>query len=229
MVKLRFRSLKAGQSVEFRYDSDNTLTEIAVIHSPFHQTIATQSDGSWTISQRYREAEIYIEHARATIDSSLFLAGARAGLSDNLIMELADIYGHVIDFVHEIRKGDQFVVTFEKRYLDGEFVEYGNILAAEFINSGESFIAVRYEDIKGDIGYYDQNGVSLRKAFYEHPSIFAELVQILATPESIQLQVFDVPIEELITRHRQEPRYMQPETERSYTGEPKEVMERPSL
>ena len=96
--------LKAGQSVEFRYDSDNTLTEIAVIHSPFHQTIAAQSDGSWTISQRYREAEIYIEHARATIDSSLFLAGAHAGLSDNLIMELADIYGHVIDFVHEIRK-----------------------------------------------------------------------------------------------------------------------------
>lgn len=167
--------LKAGQSVEFRYDSDNTLTEIVVIHSPFHQTIATQSDGSWTISQRYREAEIYIEHARATIDSSLFLAGAHAGLSDNLIMELADIYGHVIDFVHEIRKGDQFVVTFEKRYLDGEFVEYGNILAAEFINSGESFIAVRYEDIKGGIGYYDQNGVSLRKAFLRAPLNFRRI------------------------------------------------------
>ena len=175
----RISQLKIGQSVEFRYRTNNTLAEIAVIHSPFHQTIATQNHDGWTIRQKYREAEIYIEHARATIDSSLFLAGARAGLSDNLIMELADIYGHVIDFVYEIRKGDRFAVTFEKRYLDGQFIEYGNILAAEFINSGESFIAVRFEDAKGDVGYYDQDGVSLRKAFLRAPSISAESVQIL--------------------------------------------------
>ena len=103
------------------------------------------------------------------------MAGARAGLPDNLIMELANIYGHVIDFVYEIRKGDQFVVTFEKRYLDGEFIEYGNILAAEFINAGESFIAVRFKDAKGDIGYYDQNGVSLRKAFLRAPLNFRRI------------------------------------------------------
>ena len=171
----RISQLKVGQSVEFRYRTDNTLAEIAVIHSPFHQTIATQNRDGWTIRQKHREAEIYIEHARATIDSSLFLAGARAGLSDNLIMELADIYGHVIDFVYEIRKGDRFAVTFEKRYLDGQFIEYGNILAAEFINSGESFIAVRFEDAKGDVGYYDQDGVSLRKAFLRAPLNFRRI------------------------------------------------------
>jgi murein DD-endopeptidase MepM/ murein hydrolase activator NlpD len=171
----RISQLKVGQSVEFRYRTNSTLAEIAVIHSPFHQTIATQNHGGWTIRQEYREAEIYIEHAQATIDSSLFLAGARAGLSDNLIMELADIYGHVIDFVYEIRKGDRFAVTFEKRYLDGQFIEYGNILAAEFINSGESFIAVRFEDAKGDVGYYDQDGVSLRKAFLRAPLNFRRI------------------------------------------------------
>ena len=106
-------------------------------------------------------------------------------------MELANIYGHVIDFVYEIRKGDQFVVTFEKRYLDGEFIEYGNILAAEFINAGESFIAVRFKDAKGDIGYYDQNGVSLEESFFTStPSISAESVQTLTChPESIQFWV----------------------------------------
>jgi murein DD-endopeptidase MepM/ murein hydrolase activator NlpD len=90
-------------------------------------------------------------------------------------MELADIYGHVIDFVYEIREGDQFIVTFEKRYLDGEFIEYGNILAAEFINAGESFVAVRYTDTEGDTGYYDQKGVSLRKAFLRAPLNFRRI------------------------------------------------------
>lgn len=171
----RISQLKVGQSVEFLYDTEGTLTEITVIHSPFHQTVATKSNESWIIRQRYREPEIYIEHARVTIESSLFAAGARSGLPDNLIMELADIYGHVIDFVYEIREGDQFAVTFEKRYLDGEFIEYGNILAAEFINSGESFVAIRFKDTQGDIGYYDQNGVSLRKAFLRAPLNFRRI------------------------------------------------------
>ena len=171
----RVSQLKVGQIIEFRYRSDNSLQELAVIQSPFHQTVAIYNNDAWTIEQRHRDPEIYIEQAQATIDSSLFLAGARAGLPDNLIMELADIYGHVIDFVYEIREGDRFIVTFEKRYLDGEFIEYGNILAAEFVNSGESFLAVRYTDSQGDTGYYDESGVSLRKAFLRAPLNFRRI------------------------------------------------------
>ncbi len=171
----RVSQLKVGQTIEFRYRSDNSLQELAVIQSPFHQTVAIYNNDAWTIEQRHRDPEIYIEQAQATIDSSLFLAGARAGLPDNLIMELADIYGHVIDFVYEIREGDRFIVTFEKRYLDGEFIEYGNILAAEFVNSGESFLAVRYTDSQGDTGYYDESGVSLRKAFLRAPLNFRRI------------------------------------------------------
>ena len=163
--------LNVGQTIEFRY-SGEALVELAVIQSPFHQTVATHNVDGWSIEQRQRDPEIYIEHARATIDSSLFVAGARARLPDNLIMALAGIYGHVIDFVHEIRKGDRFTVIFEKRYLDGEFIEYGDILAAEFVNSGESFLAVRYTDSQCDTGYYDAKGVSLRKAFLRAPLNF---------------------------------------------------------
>ena len=170
----RISRLNVGQTIEFRYSGAN-LVELAVIQSPFQQTVAIHAGGGWSIEQRQRDPEIYIEHARATIDSSLFIAGARAGLPDNLIMELANIYGHVIDFVYEIRKGDQFTVIFEKRYLDGEFIEYGNILATEFVNSGESFLAVRYTDGQGDTGYYDEKGVSLRKAFLRAPLNFRRI------------------------------------------------------
>ena len=38
-----------------------------------------------------------------TIDSSLFIAGTDAGLSDAMIMELAGIFGGVIDFVLDPR------------------------------------------------------------------------------------------------------------------------------
>ena len=172
---LKLSRLNVGQTLEFRYDGE-ALKELAVIKTPFEQLVAVQdSEGQWQLEERVKEANIYIEHARARIDSSLFLAGARAGLPDNMIMELANIYGHVIDFVYEIRQGDEFIVTYEKRYLDGEFIEYGNIIAAEFINDGERYVAIRYTDMAGDTGYYDEAGVSLRKAFLRAPLNFRRI------------------------------------------------------
>ena len=168
-------TLKVGQQVEFRFNEMNELRELAIIHSPFHQTVAKRYDANWLIQERHREPEIRIEYAQAIIKSSLFLAGARAGLPDRLIMEIANIYGYVIDFVYEIRKGDSFIVTYEKRYLDGQFIEYGNILAAEFVNSGEKFLAVRYTDQQNDTGYYDELGVSLKKAFMRAPLNFRRI------------------------------------------------------
>ena len=167
--------LKVGQQVEFRFDKINKLQELAIVHSPFHQTVAKRYETNWLIEERHRDPEIRIEYAQATIESSLFLAGARAGLPDNLIMELSNIYGYLIDFVYEIRKGDSFVVTFEQRYLDGEFIEYGDILAAKFVNAGESFLAVRYKDQGGDTGYFDQQGISLKKAFLRAPLNFRRI------------------------------------------------------
>lgn len=168
-------TLRVGQKIEFRFNGTNELQELAVIHSPFHQTVAKRKDINWLIEERHRDPEIQIEYAQATIESSLFLAGARAGLPDKLIMELANIYGYVIDFVYEIKKGDSFVVTFEKRYLDGKFVEYGNILAAEFINSGEQLLAIRYTDHQDNTGYFDQQGTSLKKAFLRAPLNFRRI------------------------------------------------------
>lgn len=170
----RISDLIVGQEVAFTY-LDESLQHIQRQISPFQSVIASHEDGQWQHRVVIRDAEIYVDTAEATIDSSLFLAGARAGLPDSLIMELADIYGHMIDFVYEIRTGDQFKVTFEKRYLDGEFVEFGKILAAEFVNSGEHFLAFRYTDSDGDTGYYDERGVSLQKAFLRAPLNFRRI------------------------------------------------------
>lgn len=167
--------IKAGQIVEFRSINDE-LKEVALIQSPFRQVVASQTNTlNWIIEDRVREPDIYIEHVVGSINSSLFQAGTTAGLPDNLIMDLANIFGHVIDFVNEIRKGDKFIMTFEKRYLDGEFIEYGNILAAEFVNNKESFKAVRFADSTGRIGYFDEKGISLRKAFLRAPLNFRRI------------------------------------------------------
>ena len=121
--------------------------------------------------------EIQLEKASGVIEHSLFGAGKAAGLSDNMVMKLANIFGWDIDFVLDIRKGDRFSVIYEKIYKDGEFLRDGRILAASFTNQGETFRSVYYDpdnDPATDDGnYYTPEGRSMKKAFLRAPLNFS--------------------------------------------------------
>ena len=122
------------------------------------------------------QIEVRTAYASGVIESSLFLASAKSGLSENLTMELANIFGWDIDFALDIRKGDQFTVIYEQRFKNGNKIKDGNILAAEFINQGKTFRALRYIDpVTGYAGYYSPDGHSLRKAFLRSPVNFSRI------------------------------------------------------
>jgi len=116
------------------------------------------------------EAETYSKYsfAQGTITSSFWSAGTKAGLSDNKIMQLADIFGWDIDFAMEIRNGDTFNVVYEELFVNGDYIGEGNIVAAEFVNQGEVFRAIRYTDGS----YYSDSGRSMRKSFLRAPVNF---------------------------------------------------------
>ncbi len=116
-----------------------------------------------------------VNHASGVISDSLFLSGQRAGLSDGMIMEMANLFGWDIDFVLDIREGDSFHVIYEKVYRDGEFIRNGNILAATFINQNERFQAVRFEKEEGDADYYSPDGRNMKKAFLRAPLKFSRV------------------------------------------------------
>jgi murein DD-endopeptidase MepM/ murein hydrolase activator NlpD len=89
---------------------------------------------------------------------------------EQLAILLEEIFAWDIDFYADIRQGDSFKIIFEKKYLEDEFVGYGNIIAAEFTNQGESYRAFRYtypDSNKAD--YFNYEGNSLRKEFLKSP------------------------------------------------------------
>ena len=81
----------------------------------------------------------------------------------------------MIDFVLDPRKGDSFHLIYEELYLDGEKYKDGTIIAASFTNQGETFKAYRYRDSQGDVSYYNEDGVSMRKAFLLAPVDFTRI------------------------------------------------------
>ncbi len=109
------------------------------------------------------------------IRSSLFAAADAAGLSDNVAIQLADIFSGDIDFHRDLRRGDKFTVIYEMFYHQGRAIKSGRVLAAEFVNQGKDYRAVWYQDDDGKGGYYTPDGKSLRKAFLRSPLEFSRI------------------------------------------------------
>lgn len=122
-----------------------------------------------------QDIEVRQAHAHGVIKDNLFLAGRKAGLSDTMIMKLAEIFGWDIDFVLDVREVDHFTVIYEEHYRDGEKIGEGDIIAAEFVNRGTAYRALRYTDDQGKTAYYAPDGHSMRKPFMRNPVDFTRI------------------------------------------------------
>jgi murein DD-endopeptidase MepM/ murein hydrolase activator NlpD len=164
-----------GQTLGFQLDDQGQLQALKHVKSRLDSVVYRRTEEGFSTEEVKREPEIRRRFATATIESSLFMAGQDAGLSQNVIMEMANIFGGVIDFVLDPRQGDVFHLLYEELYLDGEKLGTGSILAAEFINQGNSHTAFRYIDSNDKPGYFSEEGVSMRRAFLLSPVDFTRV------------------------------------------------------
>ena len=139
-------------------------------------TIRVLRDGdAFSVDFLADPVERRVAHARGRIKTSLFEAGSDAGMSDTLIMNLAGVFAWDVDFALEIREGDSFSLVYEEVWQDERRLRDGDVLAAEFINQGRVYRAVRYRDPNGKVDYYTPEGLSVRKAFLRAPLDFARV------------------------------------------------------
>jgi len=167
--------IRPGQKLKFLLDDENGLEGLILVKSAV-DSLHIRADGdSFKTELVSKNVERRVASATGTIESSLFVDGQKAGLTDSQIMELAALFGWDIDFALEIRAGDQFRLLYEEQFLDGEKFRNGPILAAEFINKGAVYQAFRFEQQDGDVGYYDAQGRNKRRAFIRTPIKFARV------------------------------------------------------
>tara|TARA_E500000305_G_scaffold29997_1_gene22890 strand:+ start:1453 stop:2877 length:1425 start_codon:yes stop_codon:yes gene_type:complete len=164
-----------GQTIAFLAAEDGSLKAVKHVLSPLESVTYQRSEAGFDTEREIRQTDIQETWVSAEITSSLFMAGQDAGLSSGLIIELANIFGGVIDFVQDPRKGDTFHVIYEEVLLDGEKYQDGTILAASFTNKGKTFNAFRFEDKDGHVAYYNEEGISMRKAFLLAPVDFTRI------------------------------------------------------
>ena len=170
------KKILPGQTIAFQTAASGRLLAVQYRKNAF-DTLHIQRDGEqFSASWQSATPETIVAFASAEItrdQSSLYLAGKAAGLSDNIIMKLANIFQWDISFALDLREGDHFSLMYDEIYVDGELVQEGDIVVASFNNMGRKHEAVRYTDITGRSDYYTPDGLSMRKAFLRDPVHFS--------------------------------------------------------
>jgi murein DD-endopeptidase MepM/ murein hydrolase activator NlpD len=166
--------LKPGDSIKFTHAAGD-IQELWRKVSETKTLDVVRSDSGFSVSTIDNPVESRVRTASATIDSSLFEAAESAKISDPVALKLAAVFAWDIDFVLDIRKGDRFTAEYEQVYQDGKYLHDGDILAAEFVNNGHVYRAVRFVSDTGHVGYYTPDGRPMRKAFLRAPVDFSRV------------------------------------------------------
>jgi murein DD-endopeptidase MepM/ murein hydrolase activator NlpD len=167
-AKKNLLKIMPGEEIVIAKDDQGQLVKLSYRIDAITTLMIAKSDNGYSESLDVKQLSTRTDFAQGNIRSNFWNAAVDAGLNPGQIMDLATIFGWDIDFAQDLQKGDSFALLFEKHYADDKFVRNGAILAAEFINDGHRYTAVRYDD--GN--YYSESGQSMRKAFLRSPVDF---------------------------------------------------------
>ncbi|ESP92695.1 MULTISPECIES: peptidoglycan DD-metalloendopeptidase family protein [Pseudoalteromonas] len=165
----KLTKIHPGETLSFASDKQGNLAQLKYVLSKTDTLYVTRiDDGSYETKIASKEIETREKTAGGKIRSSFWTAGISAGLTQRQIMNFANIFGWDVDFANDIRKGDTFTLVYESHYVDGEEIGNGKIIAAEFINQGDRYTAIRHTN--GE--FYTPEGRSMKKAFLRAPVNF---------------------------------------------------------
>jgi murein DD-endopeptidase MepM/ murein hydrolase activator NlpD len=151
----------------------------------------TLAAADWQARVELLPYEVREKTASGEVKTSMYQAALDNNIDERAIIALADAFQWSIDFAMDPRVGDTFKFVFEERYLAGEYVMPGKILAGQYINAGTKFTLFYFEESAENQGYFDENGNSVQKMFLKAPVAF-KYISSGYTTGLRYVQAFDV-------------------------------------
>ncbi len=164
-----FRRSRSGDRFEVEMTSDGVITALRYQTSP-EVVYEARLVGDRTYESRQVDVpiDVQVRTLSGTIESSLFGAVVDLGAREELARRFVQIFQWDIDFSRDMRPGDAFRILFEDVRLEGEFLRYGDVLAAEYRGARRSAVAFWFDE-PGLEGYYTAEGEPLRRMFLVAP------------------------------------------------------------
>nr|WP_255636328.1 M23 family metallopeptidase [Azospirillum sp. 412522] len=133
-------------------------------------SIARKGETGFTSSQTEKPVTRKPVAAQGVIRSSLFEAGAQAGVPISVMMAFIQNFSYDVDFQRDLQPGDHFEILYEKLVTaEGTQAGEGELLYASLTLSGDDMPIYRFKTRDGRIDYYNGDGESIRRALLRTP------------------------------------------------------------
>ncbi|MGH7804240.1 MAG: M23 family metallopeptidase, partial [Candidatus Binatia bacterium] len=111
----------------------------------------------------------------AEIQTTLYGAAVDAGVPDEIVSQVVDVFGWEVDFDSELRAGDTFRIAYEEqRGPSGKRIG-GRLLAAEITSGARTWQAFRFQSADDGGKYYTADGRPYGRAFLRYPVEFSRI------------------------------------------------------
>jgi murein DD-endopeptidase MepM/ murein hydrolase activator NlpD len=168
------RRVRPGEKLELSRDADGRLVTLAYAPSPWVRFELADRGGGWEVDRLEAAREVRIEVRQDEIRNSLWDAVEGGAVAPGVLLDFVQIFESEFDFTADTRPGDRLRLLVEAHYADGVHVEYGRILAAQYLSEGQTLTGVGFQGAKR-FAYYDLQGRTLRKAFLRSPLQFTRI------------------------------------------------------
>ncbi len=129
-----------------------------------------QSTNKFEASKIKKNFTKKIVYRETIIEDSLYRSAINLGITPNIIIEFARLYGFQVDFQRDIWKNDSFQIIYEEFVNDNDkVVDTGEIIFANLKLRDSDLQLYKYEYKKNKIDYFDENGKSIKKTLMKTP------------------------------------------------------------
>ncbi|MFZ5523065.1 MAG: peptidoglycan DD-metalloendopeptidase family protein [Pseudomonadota bacterium] len=164
-----FRKLAVGKEIQAETSATGGLISLRYLSNNDEQILIDKQNSAFKTNTLPAQLEKRLFVRTGEIKTNLYAAADAAGMPEAAANQLYELFSGDIDFHHDLRVGDKFTAVYEMNYHNGALLNTGRILSAEFINQGQVYRAIYFQEDAQHGDYYTPEGKSVRKAFLRSP------------------------------------------------------------
>ena len=169
----KISNLSENQIIKFKIDFLDPVKvleiELEIDKSKKLSLVRNKTSDNFDFKETTKILKKIITYKESKITSSLYSSAINEGISPNIIVNFARIYGFQIDFQRDIWRNDSFQIMYENFLNDNdEVVDDGNIIYANLILQGKEYPLYFFKTKKLS-DHFDENGQSIKKTLMKTP------------------------------------------------------------
>ena len=158
-------------------DTEQTWTNFKYFpEGQYFYSIDKSTDNVLTSEKVELQTTSKIFEVSGTIENSLWESMSASEIKPAIILAYADMFAWQIDFLTDCREGDKYKLIYEVKTLEKkDTVLSSDIIAGQYITATSTNTAIQFINSKGDEGYFDESGKSVKSAFLKAPLQFKRI------------------------------------------------------